>query len=237
MSLGFEIAGIEKCWAKILAVFKMVRVKICGITNAEDAFAAIKLGADFLGFVLEIAGAERAVDRGEARALFEELRGNVQIVALTDLVQAEKIAELCGFVGADAVQLVKEMQVEEILALRQLMPKLKIFKTVHVTGEAAISEAKRFGSLVDFIVLDSKSGRKLGGTGKKADWKICEKIVSECGRHVFLAGGLTPENVAKAIEQVKPFGVDVSSGVKMQTNKRKIDLIKLKKFIEKAKKQ
>ncbi len=217
--------------------FEMVKVKICGITNAEDAFAAIRQGADFLGFVVEIFGADRLVDRGEARALFEQLKGNIPLVALTDLAEAEKIADLCGFVGADAVQLVKETQVEEIMALRQLMPKLKIFKTVHVTGEAAISEAKRFGNLVDFIVLDSKSGRKLGGTGKKADWKICEKIVSESGRYVFLAGGLTAENVAKAIQQVKPFGVDVSSGVKMETNKRKIDVNKLKKFIEKAKQQ
>ncbi|MDP2973603.1 MAG: phosphoribosylanthranilate isomerase, partial [Candidatus Diapherotrites archaeon] len=154
----------------------MVRVKICGITNAEDAFAAIKLGADFLGFVVEVFGAERAVDREEARALFEELRGNIPLVALTDLAEAEKIAALCDFVGADAVQLVKQLPVGEIEKLRQLMPSLKIFKTIHVKDESALAEAKQFESAVDFIVLDSKSGAKLGGTGKKANWKIAAKI-------------------------------------------------------------
>ena len=216
---------------------KMVKVKICGITNAEDAFAAIKLGADFLGFVVEIFGADRIVEIEEARELFEQLHGNIPLVALTDLADAEKISDLCNFVRADAVQSVKELPTEEIAKLRQLMPALKIFKTIHVKDESALAEAKQFEKAVDFIVLDSKSGRKLGGTGKKANWKIATKIAAQCGKPVFLAGGLTPQNVAKAIEQVKPFGVDVSSGVKMQNNKRKIDVNKLKKFIEKAKQQ
>ncbi len=218
-------------------VFEMVKVKICGITNAEDAFAAIKQGADYLGFVVEIFGAERAVERSEARELFEQLHGSIPLVALTDLADAESIADLCNFIRPDAVQLVKELPTDEIVKLRQLMPSLKIFKTVHVIDEKAIEKVKQFEKAVDFIILDSKSGAKLGGTGKKANWKICRKIVEQCSKPVFLAGGLTPENVAKAIEQVKPFGVDVSSGVKMQNNKRKIDLIKLKKFIEKAKQQ
>jgi phosphoribosylanthranilate isomerase len=213
----------------------MVKVKICGITNAEDAFAAIRQGADYLGFVVEIFGAERIVERDEARELFEQLKGNVPLVALTDLVKGEEIAGLCSFVGTDAVQLVKEIQIEEIVALRQSMPSLKIFKTIHANDESASEKAKQFEKAADFIVLDSKSGRKLGGTGKKANWKIAAKIAAQCTKPVFLAGGLTPENVAKAIEQVRPFGVDVSSGVKMQNNKRKIDLNKLKKFIEKAK--
>ncbi len=215
----------------------MVKVKICGITNAEDGFAAIRQGADYLGFVVEIFGAERGVEREEARELFEQLKGNVPLVALTDLVKGEEIAGLSSFIGADAIHLVKELPVEEIGKLRQLMPSLKIFKTVHAMDKKAIEKAKHFESAVDFIILDSKSGRKLGGTGKKADWKIAAKIVAECGKPVFLAGGLTPENIAKAIEQVKPFGVDVNSGVKMQNNKRKIDLNKLKKFIERAKAQ
>ncbi|MBN2066859.1 MAG: phosphoribosylanthranilate isomerase [Candidatus Diapherotrites archaeon] len=215
----------------------MVKVKICGVTNAEDGFAAINAGADYLGFVVEIFGAERLVDRAEAKELFDQLHGSAPLVALTDLADAGEIESLCNFVRADAVQLVKPLPLKELHELKLLLPSLKVFKTVHVKDESALAEAKRFGQEADFLVLDSSSGRKLGGTGKKADWKICKKIVEECSKPVFLAGGLTSENVVKAIRQVKPFGVDVSSGVKMQNNKRKIDLNKLKRFIEEAKSQ
>jgi len=214
----------------------MVKVKICGLTNAEDGFAAINAGADYLGFVVEIFGAERLVDRQEARGLFEQLRGTIPLVALTDLTRAEDIAELCGFVEADVVQLVKILPFEEVEELKRLLPELKVFKTIHVREERALEEAKQFAQKADFLVLDAATGKALGGTGKRADWKLCRKIVGESSKPVFLAGGLAPENVARAIKQVKPFGVDVSSGIKMQNNKRKIDLNKLKKFIERAKK-
>ncbi len=214
----------------------MVKVKICGITNLEDGFAAISHGADYLGFVVDVQGAERSIDRKEAVEFFEQLHGSVPLVALTDLTKGKDIAALCKSLGADAVQLLAELPEEEIFEFRCLLPKTRIFKVIRVKSRKQMAEAKKFEKFVDFIVLDSASGKRLGGTGKKADWKECNEIRKNARRPVFLAGGLTAENVAAAIRQVKPFGVDVSSGVKMQSNKRKIDLNRLKNFIEKAKK-
>jgi len=213
----------------------MTKVKICGITNAEDAFLARDLGADFLGFVVEIDNAERSLEKREAKEIFEQAKGSAPLVALTGLNNAKEIAKLCSFLEADAVQLVGKVSSKELVKLQRLKPGLKIMTVVRAKDEKSVEEALLYQRFSDFIVLDSAHEEKLGGTGKKADWSISKKIVEECKTPVFLAGGLNPENVAEAIRQVKPFGVDVSSGVKA-SDKMKIDLNKLKKFIEAAKK-
>ena len=214
----------------------MTKVKICGITNLEDALHARQLGADFIGIAVEIEKAERSLGRKEAKEIFEHAKGPVPIVVLTSHQKANEIARLCHYLEAEAVQLVGKIPSKEIVKLHRQMPGLKIMKVVRTKNKAALEEALLFQRFADFIVLDSASGKKLGGTGKKADWELCKKIVEKCRCPVFLAGGLKPENVADAIKEVRPFGVDVSSGVKMQDNRKKIDFEKLKCFIERAKK-
>lgn len=214
----------------------MVKVKICGITSPEDAFRAKQLGADFIGVVVEIENAERSLGRKEAKEIFGHAKGSAQTVALSSLRKAGSIARLCRFLEADAVQLAAKVPSKEIVKLHKQAPNLKIMKAVKAKGKAALEEALLFQMVADFIVLDSASGKKLGGTGKKADWKICREIAEKCRCPVFLAGGLNPENVAEAIKEVRPFGVDVSSGIKKDGDKRKIDFSKLKKFIKQAKK-
>ena len=214
----------------------MVKVKICGITNAEDGFAAIGMGADYIGFVVEIAGSERSLGRRETALLVEQLRGKAKTVVLTSLAGGREIAGLCSAILPAAVQLVRDLPEEEIFLLHHLVPKLIIMKTIPVKkGANSLAEAKRFEKFIDFAVLDGAAKGKFGGTGKKADWKSCREIAEQLRRPVFLAGGLAPGNVRKAIAAVKPYGVDVSSGVKMDNDKRKIDKEKLRKFIEGAK--
>lgn len=215
-------------------VFEMVKVKICGLTNYEDALMAKNLGADFLGFVVEVPNAKRSLEKKEAKELFEDLHGPIPLVALTPLTTAREIIRLCRFLEADAVQLLKFVQPKELVKLHRQLPGTKIFSVVRVKGKKALEEAKLLQRFSDFLVLDSSLGKKLGGTGKKADWKKCRVIVEECRIPVFLAGGLNPKNVKKAVKEVKPFGVDVSSGVKTESNKMKADSVKLKKFIEGA---
>ncbi|MCX6798823.1 MAG: phosphoribosylanthranilate isomerase [Candidatus Diapherotrites archaeon] len=214
----------------------MAKVKICSITNAEDGRLAAELGADFLGFVVEIESSERSLEIKEAKHLIEQLKGRAKTVLLTDLLKGREVVGLCSVVRPDAVQLVNDIPYDEVFLLKHLMPQLKIFKTIHVLDKSALLKAKHYEKFVDYFILDSKLGKKLGGTGKKANWAVCAQIVKQSSRPVFLAGGLKAENVAEAIRKVKPFGVDVSGGVKMQSNKRKIDKDKLRKFIEAAKK-
>ncbi len=214
----------------------MVKVKVCGLTNYEDALAAKNLGADFLGFVIGVPNAMRSLDWKEAQELFEDLKGSTPLVALTPLVDAKEIKNLCEFLKADAVQLLKPVQIKEIVKLHRQMPDVKIFSSIQVKGQESLERAKLLQRFADFIVLDSSNKKALGGTGKKADWKMSKEIVEETRLPVFLAGGLNPGNVSDAVKKVRPFGVDVSSGVKMESNKRKIDFDKLRKFLENAKK-
>jgi len=217
-------------------VFEMVKVKICGLTNYEDAVAAKNLGADFLGFVIEVPNAARSLDKEEAKELFEDLQGKTTLVALTPLTNARETEKICRFLEADAVQLLKPVQTKEIVKLHRQMPGTKIMATVQAKDEKSAERALLLQRFADFLVLDAASGKQLGGTGKKADQEISKRIVQESRIPVFLAGGLNPENVSEAVKKVRPFGVDVSSGVKLENNKRKVDFEKLKKFIKEAKK-
>jgi len=213
----------------------MVKVKVCGTTSLEDGLKAAELGADFIGFVTEVENAERSIDREQAKEIFGKLKGKKPLVVLTALGKAGEIAELAGFVKADAVQVLAKMPEKEMAELRRLLPGKKIFKTIHVSGLGSLGEMKELENYVDFFVLDSGKSGKLGGTGKKADWGLCSKLVGKSPKPVFLAGGLNPENVAKAVKEVKPFGVDASSGIKKEGNKREMDLDKVKAFVEGAK--
>jgi len=109
---------------------------------------------------------------------------------------------------------------------------VKIIKSIHVTGLGAIELAKEYLPFADALLLDSRDGARIGGTGKTHDWEISRKIVRESNKPVILAGGLSPDNVYQAVKKVRPFAVDVNSGV--ETNLRK-DPAKMKVFINEAK--
>ena len=113
-------------------------MKICGLTNADDGFAAINHGADYIGFVVGVQGAERSIDRNEAKEIFEQLHGSVPTVALTDLKNGKEIAALCETLTADAVQLLKELPEEELFELHYMLPKIKIFKVIRVKNKKSL---------------------------------------------------------------------------------------------------
>jgi phosphoribosylanthranilate isomerase len=116
------------------------------------------------------------------------------------------------------VQLVDMVPAETCAALRRHCPDVQIVQVIHVQDERALAEAKRVEPLVDMILLDSgrpdAATKTLGGTGETHNWAISAQIVVACGKPVWLAGGLSPDNVAAAIKQVVPFGVDLCSGIR-----------------------
>ena len=212
----------------------MTKVKICGITNTKDVFKAAELGADFLGFIVEVDFSKDSLTREEAKKLIKKLPLEVRPVLVTYLDKADKIIELAKELNPEVIQLHNpKVDLKVIGKVRKALPKTEITKTIHVSDESAIEEAKKFDKYVDYILLDTKAKGKLGGTGVVHDWEISRKIVKSVKCKVFLAGGLNPTNVGLAIEKVKPFAVDTNSGVKAKDRKK--DTFKLEKFIQRAK--
>ncbi len=195
----------------------MVRVKICGIRRIEDAFSAIRWGADSLGFLV---GQKHAspdfVTAEQAREIVLRLPPFVTKVMVTHLHSAAEVVALADIVAADTVQLHGEIPPAEIRELRRQRPHLRLLKSFHIVDEASVEYGVPYVGLVDAFVVDSLNAEtgQIGGTGLVHDWTISRRVVSRYPTPVILAGGLTPENVQDAIHAVRPYAVDVNSGLK-----------------------
>ena len=137
---------------------------------------------------------------------------------LTSETEPDSIVDHVRRCGTSAVQLVDAVPPQTYAALRKAAPQLKIVQVIHVAGPESVDAAKACALLVDALLLDSgrpgAAVRELGGTGRVHDWSLSRRIVAAVARPVFLAGGLKPENVAEACRQVRPFGVDLCTGVR-----------------------
>lgn len=205
----------------------MTLVKICGITSLDDALAAKAFGADMIGINF-YEGSKRYVSPTAAVMLFEELQAVKRIGVFVN-AEIEDIVMAIGQVRLDAVQLHGNEDVEFIRTLRK-RTNAEILKAVRVRTVEDVEHLTWFGS--DAILLDAFSAVEFGGTGEIFDWRIAlaarEKVET-----IYLAGGLNAENVADAIRTVRPFAVDVASGVESSPGKK--DHIKMEAFIRNAK--
>lgn len=209
-----------------------LKVKICGNTNRKDALAAAELGADFVGAIVEVSvDTPRKVTAQEAKEILADFPAPAERVIVIMPKTVEEAVVLYEEIRPEFVQLHGSEDVQFMRELRSLIP-CKIIKTIHVKDETSIQEAKKFARYSDALLLDTPS-KQLGGSGKTHNWQLSRKIVEAVSIPVILAGGLTPENVAEAIRVVKPYGVDVSSGVEKKEGKK--DYSKVKKFIKNAK--
>jgi len=193
-------------------------VKVCCIQSLEEAALAAGAGAAFLGLV----GAMPSGPGPIADALIAEIAagapGEATPVLLTSRTEAEAIAGHVRATGARAVQIVSTVAPDVRRAVRAALPGVPVLQVVHVEGEASLGEALEAAEGSDYLLLDS--GRpsapvpELGGTGRVHDWTVSARIVAVAPVPVFLAGGLNPGNVARAVAEVAPFGVDVCSGLR-----------------------
>lgn len=135
--------------------------------------------------------------------------------------------------GTNTVQLVDQLITGSYEDLRRALPGIAIVQVIHVTGEASVDEALSIAPQVDALLLDSGNPalpvKELGGTGRTHDWHLSRRICAEAAAPVFLAGGLKPENVAEAVQQVQPFGLDLCSGVRTDGH---LDAAKLTRFFD-----
>ncbi|MBW2284550.1 MAG: phosphoribosylanthranilate isomerase, partial [Deltaproteobacteria bacterium] len=203
----------------------MVKVKICGITNREDASTAVELGADALGFIF--AESPRRITPDCARDIINSLPPFVQTVGVfvdEELSTIHDIMDLCGF---DLVQLHGHESPE---FCRELMPfTLKAFRLKDASGLLSMGDYQRS---IRGLLLDTYEKGMSGGTGKTFDWRLAVKAGS-MGIPIILSGGLGPSNIQKAVSTVRPFAVDVNSGVESRPGKK--DHILMKRLMDEVK--
>lgn len=195
----------------------MVRVKISGIRRSEDAFSAIRWGADAIAFgVGQRSPSDDFISPELAREIVRQLPPLVSTVMVTHLLQAEEILGLSDQIGADTVQFHSEIAPAQIRVVRERRPHLRLLKSFHIVDDASVEYGVPYCQIVDAFVLDSldEETGAIGGTGLVHDWKLSRKVASRYPTPVILAGGLTPFNVREALEVVKPYAVDVNSGLK-----------------------
>lgn len=202
----------------------MFRIKICGITRKEDAFKAVDLGADALGFVF--APSPRKISPPEAKEIIKSLPPFVSTVGVFVEEKKEKVREIADFCGLSLLQ----FHGEEPPAFCLSFP-WRVIKAFQVKDESILKKILLYQG-VSGILLDAYSPKRRGGTGKTFSWEIARKAKS-FGIPLILSGGLTPSNVGRAIKEVMPYGVDVSSGVEKREGIK--DPKKLKSFIREVK--
>ena len=194
------------------------RVKICCIAAIDELRCATEAGADAVGLVGPMPSGPGPI----APPLIKHLARQASPAVATFLLSssttaAELLAEIVD-AGTTVLQIVDAVPVETYAMLRDALPALKLVQVIHVEDERAVAEARGLAPHVDGLLLDSgrpgAAVKELGGTGRRHDWRLSREIVRSVPCPVFLAGGLTADNVAEAIRTARPYGVDICSGVR-----------------------
>ena len=203
----------------------MVSVKVCGITNLEDALAALEAGAEMLGFNF-YARSLRYVSPADARRVVEHLPEGVSCVGVfVNEATSAEVERVARESGVGAVQLHGDETPEFCRGLRGLTT----IKALRVGPGYSAEAAALYPT--DAVLLDAYVADAWGGTGHTCDWALA-RLTREAVLKLFLAGGLSPENVADAVSAVRPFAVDVCSGVETSPGRKSFQL--MRRFIERA---
>lgn len=203
----------------------MVRVKICGITNLLDAESAVGFGADALGFIF-YKKSPRCADPKKVRQIVQAVGPFVLTVGVFVDEKPSEMLRIARLTGIGAIQLHGH---ETPATIKKLAP-YPVIKVIHVGLDQ--KNLPRIAYPAHAYLFDTQIGAVLGGTGKVFDWRLLKKLTGKTP--AILSGGLNPKNISRAVREVRPYGVDVSSGVEKHPGKK--DLKLLKEFIQNAKK-
>ena len=196
------------------------RVKICCMASVAEARMALDAGADAVGLVSAMPSGPGVIDDAMVRQIAHWAPPPLDPWLLTALEDTGALAAQIDHAEVRTVQLVRHLPASAHTALRSLRPDLRIVQVIHVEDDHALDLARGYAETADALLLDS--GRPsaaiplLGGVGQPHDWSISRRIVEAAPLPVFLAGGLNADNVAQAIALVRPFGVDLCSGVRSE---------------------
>jgi phosphoribosylanthranilate isomerase len=198
----------------------MVPYKVCCIRSAEEVARAAEAGAWAVGLVGPMPSGPGVLTLAQIADIAPQVPAHVLSVLLSSKVSAAGIIEEACAAGTRAVQLVDAVSDEVLSQVRAALPGLKMLQVIHVRSAADVAEAERVARhpALDFLLLDSGSPDAevptLGGTGLVHDWSLSRQIVQRARVPVLLAGGLSAQNVAEAIAQVRPWGLDICSGLR-----------------------
>jgi len=211
------------------------RIKICCINSIEEAMTAIALGASAVGLVAKMPSGPGPIPDELIRQIAGNVPPPVATFLLTSETSVEEIIKHHLRTNTNTIQIVDLLLSGTYSELKAALPSVKIVQVIHVIDESSVDLAVGISDQVDALLLDSGNPnlkiKELGGTGRVHNWKLSRKIRENSKCPVFLAGGLKPENVREAIEEVQPFAVDVCSGVRTDG---KLDRQKLSDFVQKA---
>ncbi|MBI2618834.1 MAG: phosphoribosylanthranilate isomerase [Ignavibacteriales bacterium] len=198
-------------------------VKICGITNLEDAMHAVRCKADAVGFVF-YEPSDRYISPKVAAQIVTQLPDHVSKVGVFVHAEPKYIHEVVSKVNLSAVQLTGNEGADDLVGFET-----SVIKVFRIKPDFDVEVMRNY--IVDAFLLDTHSEAKFGGTGRTFDWNIAVRA-KEYGR-IILSGGLTPQNIEAAVRFVQPYGVDVSSGVEIEPGKK--DHQKVRDFVARAK--
>lgn len=210
-----------------------VKIKICGQTSLADCEMSVRLGADYLGVVLDVPWSARSLSVDEAEPIFHKF-GQKTFLLLFNRAPDDGMLDAVRLLKPYAIQLTGKETPETAGAIQRAAG-IPVFKSIHLppVGEgeadtgALIAQMEEYDEAgVDGFVLDTSSGGMYGGTGKRSDWKTAAEVVKRAPLPVFLAGGINPDNVAEAVNVSGIYGIDLASGVEETKGKKSEEKIK-----------
>lgn len=211
------------------------RIKICCISSTDEASLAVSTGASAIGLVGRMPSGPGIISNELIYRIAQQVPPPIGTFLLSSETSADAIILHHQKVCTNTIQLVDALQEGSYLQIKQALPGIKLVQVIHVLDENSVEEAVIISEQVDALLLDSGKPnlavKILGGTGQVHNWKLSRKIVEQSKVPVFLAGGLTADNVKAAIETVQPFGLDLCSGVRTD---KKLDPVKLEAFFRAA---
>ncbi len=206
----------------------MVRVKICGVTNLEDALIATEAGADALGFII-YSKSKRFIKARVVRKITLNLPPFILKVGVFVNEDPRNVLEILSYAHLDFAQLHGDETPEEC----EYVGKNRVIKVFRLKEVSEVEKIEPYIGKIRAILLDTYSKDSYGGTGKTFNWEIAKAVKERFDIPLILSGGLNPENVARAIREVNPYAVDVSSGVEIEPGKK--DHKKVETFVKAAK--
>lgn len=195
-----------------------VRIKICCISSISEAITAIENGADAIGLVGKMPSGPGPIPDELIRQIAQVIPPPIATFLLTSETTASGIIKHHSRTNTNTIQIVDLLSDGTYSQIKEALPSVKIVQVIHVIDSKAVDLAIRLSENVDALLLDSGNPnlkiKELGGTGRVHNWKLSRQIRDNSRCPVFLAGGLNPDNVRQAIEEVRPYAVDVCSGVR-----------------------
>ncbi len=208
----------------------MIKIKICGVRTAEDAMKCVDSGADAVGMLL--APSPRRITIEKARDIVKSLPPFVTPAIVMMPASVVEVVRAAQTINPGAIQLQGDEPPGMLAKIKQALPGTRLIKAIHIGSGNELEKAKAYEEVADAILLDTISPNK-GGSGQTHDWSVSKKVVASIKKPAVLAGGLNPGNVAEAIRIVKPYAVDVASGVEAEGRVKDMDLMRT--FIRNAK--